>query len=144
MRKWMDKGEGEKGVPQPHAGHLPDECGLVGTLSLSICSRLIDWVKVLRPTRHKIGHFGDVPQANLLAWYWKTRPNTTKAHIHQSKEMQCTTTQNKQKTKARFNRLLGHPACKQRGPILVLALHKFVINLPTYDCLQPCNPSTFW
>jgi len=28
---------------------------------------LIDWVKALRPTRPKIGHFGDVPQANLLA-----------------------------------------------------------------------------
>jgi len=37
-------------------------------------------VKVLHPTRHKIGHFGDVPQANLLAWYGKTKPNTTKAH----------------------------------------------------------------
>jgi len=34
-----------------------------------------------------MGHFGDVPQANLLAWYGKTKPNTTKAHIHQSKEM---------------------------------------------------------
>jgi len=32
---------------------------------------LINWVKVLRPTRHKIGHFGDVPQANLLACYGK-------------------------------------------------------------------------
>jgi len=31
-------------------------------------SRLIDWVNDLRPTRHKIGHFGDVPQADLLAW----------------------------------------------------------------------------
>jgi len=30
-------------------------------------------VKVLRPTRHKIGHFGDVPQANLVAWYGKTK-----------------------------------------------------------------------
>jgi len=30
----------------------------------------------LRPTRHKIGHFGHVPQANLLAWYGKTKPNT--------------------------------------------------------------------
>jgi len=27
-----------------------------------------DWVKVLHPTQHKIG---DVPQANLLAWYGK-------------------------------------------------------------------------
>ena len=34
-------------------------------------SRLIDWVKALRPTQHKIGHFGDVPQSNLLAWYGK-------------------------------------------------------------------------
>jgi len=53
---------------------------------------LIDWVKVLSPIRQKIGHFGDVPQANLLVpsqslGYGKTKPNTTKAHIHQSKEM---------------------------------------------------------
>jgi len=54
---------------------------------------LIDWVVVLRPTRHKTGHFGDVPQANLLARYGKTKNNTTKAHIHQSRN--CTTTQNK-------------------------------------------------
>jgi len=47
---------------------------------------LIDWVVVLHPTRHK-GHFRDVPQDNLLAWYGKSKPNTTKAHIHQSKEM---------------------------------------------------------
>ena len=39
---------------------------------------------VLRRAWYKIGHFGDVPQAN---WYGKTKPNTTKAHIHQSKEM---------------------------------------------------------
>jgi len=44
-------------------------------------------VKVLCHTPHKIGHFGDVPQANHLDWYGKTKPNTTKAHIHQSKEM---------------------------------------------------------
>jgi len=44
----------------------------------------VHWlIKVLRPTRHKIGHFRDVLQANLLAWY----RNTTQAHIHQSKEM---------------------------------------------------------
>jgi len=43
---------------------------------------------VLHPTRHKIGHFGHIPQANPLAWYEKkTKVNTTKAHIHQSKEM---------------------------------------------------------
>jgi len=34
---------------------------------------MINCVKVLRPTRHKIGHFGD-----LLAKYRKTKTNTTK------------------------------------------------------------------
>jgi len=51
---------------------------------------------VLHPTRHKIAHFGDVLQANLLAWYGKTKPNTTKAHIYQSKE---TTKNNRKKLK---------------------------------------------
>ena len=51
---------------------------------------------VLRLTRHKAGHFRDVPQANLLALYGKTKPNTTKTRIRQSKEM-YTTTQNKHK-----------------------------------------------
>jgi len=46
-----------------------------------------DRVAVLCVTRHKIGHFGGVPQANLLVCYGKTRPNTRKAYIHQSKEM---------------------------------------------------------
>ena len=32
-------------------------------------SHISDWLVVLRPTRHKIGHFGDVSPANLLAWY---------------------------------------------------------------------------
>jgi len=35
---------------------------------------------VVRRIRHKIGHFGDVPQLNLLAWYGETKANT-KAHI---------------------------------------------------------------
>ena len=51
----------------------------------------VDWVVVLCPTRHEIGHFRDVPQTNVLAWYGKTKPNTTKAHSHQSKEMYCNT-----------------------------------------------------
>ena len=43
---------------------------------------IIYWllVKVLHPTRHKIGHFGDVPccfqdlhETNLLPWYGKYR-----------------------------------------------------------------------
>jgi len=38
--------------------------------------------------------------------------------------MNCTTTQNKNKKLARFSRLLWHPACKWRGPIFILMLHK--------------------
>jgi len=43
---------------------------------LHITLVLIDSGVVLHPTRHRIGHFRDVPQANLLAWYVKTKPNT--------------------------------------------------------------------
>ena len=39
---------------------------------------LTDWVVVLCPTQQKIGHFQDVPQANLLDWYGKTKANTTR------------------------------------------------------------------
>jgi len=58
-----------------------------GYSRLAYIPQLIDWVVVLHPILHKIGHFGDVPQASLFAWYGKTKPNTTKTHIHQSKEM---------------------------------------------------------
>jgi len=88
---------------------------------------LTEWVKVLQPTQHKIGHFRDVPQANLLAWYGKTKPNTARAHIYESKAMYYNT----KKTKARFSCLLRHLAWKQSGPILVSALHKFVTYLNT-------------
>jgi len=37
------------------------------------------WGKVLRPTRHKIGHFGDVPQANLFTWFGKTKSDNNKS-----------------------------------------------------------------
>jgi len=50
--------------------------------------RLTDSVVVLRPTQHKTGHFGDVSPSQSLGLVWKkTKPNTTKARIHQSKEM---------------------------------------------------------
>ena len=49
-------------------------------ITLAICFQYL--VQCFFAQRHKIGHFGDVPQANLLAWYGKTKPNTTKAHIH--------------------------------------------------------------
>jgi len=63
---------------------------LATVVDATLSDWLIDWVVVLRPTQQKIGHFRDGPQDNLLAWYGKTKtkPNTTKAHIHQSKEIQ--------------------------------------------------------
>jgi len=86
---------------------------------------LIDWVVLLRPTWHKIGHFDDVLQANLLAWYAKL--NLTQLKHTFTNQKKCTSTQNKyKKNKARFSRLLRHPAWKRRGPILVLVLHKSV------------------
>jgi len=44
----------------------------------------IDRVKVLHPTRHKIGHFGDVLPSQSLGTVLKklNLKNTTKAHIH--------------------------------------------------------------
>jgi len=78
--------------------------------------------------RLKIGLFGDVPQANRLVWYGKTKPNTTKARIHQSKETY--NTKNIKKLKP------GLVACcdirpGNTGPILVVVLHKFVPHLLT-------------
>jgi len=55
------------------------------TLTETYNSQLL--VKVLCPTRHKIGHFKDISQANLLAWYGKTKAIATTTHIHLSKEM---------------------------------------------------------
>ena len=55
---------------------------------------LVDWVVVLRPTRHKTGHFGNVPQAyNLLAWYGKL--NLTQHKHAFTNQNKCITTQNK-------------------------------------------------
>jgi len=57
-----------------------------------------------------------------------------KQNLTQQKQ-ECTTTQNTQnkhkKTKARFSRHLRHLTWKQRGPILVSALHKSVTYLLT-------------
>ena len=52
----------------------------------------IDYVVVLRPTRHKIAHFGDVFPSQYLGFVWKKLNLTTKACIHQSKEMYYTQT----------------------------------------------------
>ena len=52
-------------------------------LTKSICDSRDGWSsQVLRPTRHKIGHFRHVPQANLLARYRTSKPDTTKVHIY--------------------------------------------------------------
>ena len=57
------------------------------------------------------------PQANLLVWYGKPKPNTKKHAFTNHKKR--TTTQNKhKKTKARFSCLLRHPAWKCSGSIL--------------------------
>jgi len=74
---------------------------------------LTDGVKVSRSTRHKIGHFGDVPQDNLLAWYGKTKSNTTKAHIHQSKEMYYKINHHN-RFMALFLGLLGEPVPEEK------------------------------
>jgi len=60
---------------------------------------LIDWVKVLHHTRHKIGHFGDALPSQCLGQYWEhknqelgeiitkiyTKPRLTKHKNHASK-----------------------------------------------------------
>jgi len=82
----------------------------------------------LRPTRHKIGHFGDVLSSQSLG--------TEKLKQTQQKQ---TCVRNKiyynikltKKTKATFSGLLRHSTWKRKGPILVSALHKFVTYLLT-------------
>jgi len=81
-----------------------------------------DWLKVLCPTQHKTGHF--------LAWYEKKTNLIQQKHTF-TNQHKCTTTQNKQKNKARFSRLVRHPAWKWRGPIIISVLHKFVTYLLT-------------
>jgi len=54
----------------------------------------IDWIVVLRPTRHKIGHFGDVPEANRISM---EKLNLTQQKHTFSHQKKCTTTQSKHK-----------------------------------------------
>jgi len=49
-------------------------------------TRLLDSVVVLRPNPAQTGHFGDVSPSQCLGKE-KNKSNTTKAGIHQSKEM---------------------------------------------------------
>jgi len=94
---------------------------------------LIDWVVVLRPAQQKIIS-ETFPEP--ISWLGMEKLNLTQQNHAFINQKKCTTTQ---KTKARFSRILQHPAWKRRGLILVLAIHKFVTyllrHLPTY--LQP-------
>jgi len=70
-------------VWQRHLNWLTGYGVIFSHVSINCTDWLIDdWVVVLRLTRHKINHFGNVPQANLLVWCEKTKPNITKADIH--------------------------------------------------------------
>jgi len=63
-------------------------------------------VKVLHPTRHKTGHFGDIPH-KPISWLGMQKLNLTQQKHTFTNQKKCTTTQNKHKeTKARFSRLL--------------------------------------
>ena len=101
----------------------------------------IDWAMNLRPTWHKTGHFGDVLPSQSLGLILKNYYKHNKSK-HASVTKYTTTSNEPQKTTARFSRLLQPPAWKWRGPVLVSALHKFVTyllkQLPTY--LQPRDP----
>jgi len=75
----------------------------------------LSFVKVLRPTRVKIGHFWNV----LLASIEETKSNTTKANIHL--EHRNTTTQNKhKKLKPGLVALYKFRREKGAGPTLLL------------------------
>jgi len=82
----------------------------------------IDWVKVLRLTRHKIDHFRDVPKP--ISWLGMEKQILTQQKHMFNNQNKCTTTQNRhRKTKARLSHLLRYLAQKRRGPILISALH---------------------
>jgi len=103
-----------------------------------LSSALIDWVKVLRPTWHKIGHFGDVPQANLLAWYGKTKLSQQKHTFTNQKnvlEHKINTKKLRSGLVVSYHIWTGNG----RGPILVSALYKSVTYLLRYlpTSLQP-------
>ena len=69
------------------------------------------------------------------SWLGMEKLNLT--HIHQSKEMYYIQHKINAKNKARYSCLLRHLAWKQRGPILVQALHKFFANLLTHLLTAP-------
>jgi len=101
---------------------------------------LIDWVVVLRPTQHKTGHFGDVPQANLLAWYGTTKPSTTKAHIHQSKQMYYNT---KWTQKLQLGLVASYDIRPGNGEGLCLFWHVINLSLTYLDTYPLTAPGPY-
>jgi len=107
----------------------------------SECQWLIEWVKVLRPTQHKIGRLETFPKP--ISWLGMEKQNLTQQKHTFTNQNKYTPTQHKHKTtKARFSHLLTHSTWKRRGLILILALHKFV----TYFLWHPlfCSPRPTW
>ena len=102
------------------------------------------WARFHVPPDTIIGHFGDVPQANLLAWYGKKRNLTQQKHSFTTQK-KCITTQNKhKKTKARFSRL--HDIWPKNGEGLFL-LWYFInftyLHLPTRGVGRPTGDHRF-
>jgi len=64
-----------------------------------------------------------------ISWHGLEKLSLTQQQHTFSNQKKCTTTQNKyrKKTKARFSCLLRHSAWQRTRPILILAIHKFVI-----------------
>jgi len=120
-------------LPQHTAPHKTTRCLLPwgGKHPPSVtCATLIDWVRVLHPTRHKVIS-ETFPKP--ISWLGMEKQNLTQQKHAFTNQNICTTTQNKhKKTKARFSRLLRYPAWKRKGAIVVLALHKSVNYLLTY------------
>ena len=89
---------------------------------------------VLRPTRRKFGHLGDVPKP--VSWLGMEKLNLTQQMQTFTNQTKCT-----QRTKARFSRLLRHTAWQRKGPILVSTLHEIVTYLLTYLDTYPLTYS---
>jgi len=89
--------------------NIPDLPGLIDSLTEL-------WFYVRLDTKQVISY--TFPRANLLAWYGK-RLNLTQLNDSFVNQKKSTTKQNThKKTKARFSRLLRHPAWKRSGSIL--------------------------
>jgi len=85
-------------------------------------------IKVLRPTQHKIGHFGHVPQAKRSQSLGMARKNKTQHNRSTHSPIKRNVLQHKINTKKLKPGLV---TSKRREPILVSVLHKSVTDLLT-------------